>query len=48
MHGIYLDGSWATVSCWSPESGIPYAESLAAFHNISEEDTETSVEQFWK
>jgi len=42
------NGSWATVSCWSPESGIPYAESLAAFHNISEEDTETSVEQFWK
>jgi len=42
------NGSWSTASCWSPESGIPYAESMAAFHNISEEDTETSVEQFWK
>ena len=43
-----LDGSWATVSCWAPESGIPYKDSLAAMHNISEADTETAVEQFWK
>merc|ERR1712142_666936 len=42
------NGTWATAACWTPESGIPYKESLAAFHNISEEDTETSVEQFWR
>ena len=45
---LLLDGTWATVSCWAPESGIPYTESVAALNNISEADTETAVEQFWK
>ena len=45
---LLLDGTWATVSCWAPESGIPYTESVAALNNISEADTETAVEQFWR
>ena len=43
-----LDGTWATVACWTPESGIPFPESVAAMHNISEADSETAVEQFWR
>ena len=43
-----LFGTWATVSCWAPESGIPYKESVAAMNNISEADTETAVEQIWR
>ena len=45
---IVLDGTWATAACWTPESGIPYKESIAALNNISEVDTETPVEQFWR
>ena len=42
-----LDNTWATAACWNPESGIPYPESMPAKHNISEEESETAVEQFW-
>jgi len=41
------NGTWATLACWSPESGIPYPLSVPALHNISEADSETAVEQFW-
>ena len=42
------DGSWANEKCWNPEDGQDYTESLAYRYNISQNNTETPVEQFWK
>jgi len=40
-------GSWANEKCWNPEDGAPFNESMAYRFNISEKQTESSVEQFW-
>ena len=48
-NGIFsLVGSWANEKCWNPEDGAPFNESMAYRLNISEKQTESSVEQFWK
>jgi len=40
-------GSWANEKCWNPEDGAPFNESMAFRLNISANQTESSVEQFW-
>jgi len=41
------NGTWSTTSCWNPDTGVPFSQSVPAQHNISEGDTQTPVEQFW-
>ena len=43
-----LDGTWANEKCYNPDSGVPYNKSIPAMLNISEVDSETAVEQFWR
>ena len=45
---VYLVGTWANEKCWNPEAGAPFNESLAYKFNISADETESPVEQFWK
>jgi len=40
-------GTWANEKCWNPEAGAPFNESLAYKFNISADETESPVEQFW-
>ena len=42
------DGTWANEKCYNPDSGVPFNESIPAMHNITEVDSETAVEQFWR
>ena len=42
------EGSWANEKCWNPEAQLPFNESLPHSMNISLDDTESPVEQFWK
>lgn len=45
----FIDGTWANYKCWNPDDGIPFNQSKPFLeHNISEVDSETAVEQFWK
>jgi len=41
------EGSWANEKCWNAEAKLPFNESLANSKNISLDDTESPVEQFW-
>ena len=43
-----LVGTWANEKCWNAEAGAPFNESLAYKLNISADETESPVEQFWK
>ena len=42
------DGSWANEKCWNPEDGLNYTDSTPYKLNISQNDTQSPVEQFWK
>jgi len=42
------NGSWANEKCWNPEDGLNYTDSTPFKLNISQNDTQSPVEQFWK
>jgi len=39
--------TWANAKCWSPESGIPFNQSMPFLNGYTESESETAVEQFW-
>ena len=43
-----LDETWANAKCWSPESGVPFNQSMPFLNGYTESESETAVEQFWK
>ena len=43
------DGTWADVRCFNPDAGIPFNKSTAFLvHNLTEKETMTPVEEYWK
>merc|ERR1712117_803285 len=41
------NGTWADERCWSPDSGVPFNQSIPFKHGFTEKESETAVEQFW-
>jgi len=39
--------TWANDKCWSPESGVPFNQSVPFLKGFTEAESETAVEQFW-
>jgi len=41
------NGTWANEKCWSPDSGVPFEESLPFLNGYVKNESESPVEQFW-
>jgi len=41
------NGTWANEKCWSPDSGVPFKESLPFLNGYMKNESESPVEQFW-
>ena len=46
---FFSDGTWANSKCFNPEGNITFNQSAAFLkHGLSENLTESPVEQYWK